>query len=754
MNRLIFAISFLFLTNFCFGEKSKVDSLNHALSLEQDDFKKVDILAQLSEQCELIDNLKYASSSLSLIHKLKKTTKDTSLYNHLLAQEAGAYSFIGAYYGENNYYENNKFYNSEKSVAYYTKSLQIYQQLKLWNKINDTYGFIDNLHVRTGNSYLQLLSYKSAIEFGKSNNNKIFVARYIYRLATFYARLGDFAKAMQYAEEGVALEKQINDPKRLAKGYELAGDLFARIKQEQKAIEFYHKSLEEYRKNNDSSQNAYVYFGLGTTYAKINNYDEANRYLKQALSLVDSSRGKNAFYLEVIVEIGRLEYQFGNYTAAFHYHQKALADCENSGFPGGIAVSSHELAKDLFRLKKFADAKKYAEKALAVKKSIASVEQIMGTEKLCYKIDSALGNHQSALLHYIEFTKLQNKLNLDEVQKSSIKDDLNKKFEQEKEKEQILLQRKEAEVAQEFKQQKLIRNSLLIGVVLLLLLAAIILRNYFIKKKHSTELVIKNNEILEQKHLIEEKQNEILDSIAYAKRLQHAILPPQEFVSAHLTNNFIFYRPKDIVAGDFYWAEKMNDLFFIAAADSTGHGVPGALVSIVCSNALNRAMKEFNLKETGKILDKTRELVVETFEKSASDVKDGMDISLLCIDLKNKTICWSGANNPLWYIQNNALISIKADKQPIGKTDAPKPFTTHVIELKEATTFYLFTDGLADQFGGPKGKKFKYKKFEELLLSIHEKPMQEQLAIIDLELNNWKGNLEQVDDICVIGIKM
>lgn len=261
-------------------------------------------------------------------------------------------------------------------------------------------------------------------------------------------------------------------------------------------------------------------------------------------------------------------------------------------------------------------------------------------------------------------------------------------------------------------------------------------------------------EVVRQKHIIEEKQHEILDSINYAKRLQEAILPPKEFLDKHVADSFILYQPKDIVAGDFYWAEVINDKFFVAAADSTGHGVPGAMVSVVCSNALNRTVKEFKETEPGKILDKTRELVLETFEKSASEVKDGMDVSLLCIDTKNKKIYWSGANNPLWYFQNNELKEITADKQPIGKTEKPKPFTTHEIEYSKGTSFYLFTDGFADQFGGPKGKKFKYKQLSELLHSLIGLHAEKQVQHIFKAFEDWKGNLEQVDDVCVIGIKI
>lgn len=332
---------------------------------------------------------------------------------------------------------------------------------------------------------------------------------------------------------------------------------------------------------------------------------------------------------------------------------------------------------------------------------------------------------------------------------------LRKNKETENKQKQILGLEHEKELSNEnLKQQKFIRNLVIAGSGFLALFLVFVFVSLSKTKKVNKLIVLQQLETKKQKHLVEEKQKEIVDSISYAKRLQEAILPPQEFVNKHLAQNFIYYKPKDIVAGDFYWAEKVHDLFFIAAADSTGHGVPGAMVSVVCSNALNRAIKEFKLTETGKILDKTRDLVIETFEKSASEVKDGMDISLLCIDSKNKNIFWSGANNPLWYIQDSELKEIKADKQPIGKTDHSKPFTTHQIEYKENNTFYLFTDGFADQFGGPNGKKYKYKPFSDLLLKSNNLSQTQQADIINKSFTDWKGALEQVDDVCVIGIKI
>lgn len=257
-----------------------------------------------------------------------------------------------------------------------------------------------------------------------------------------------------------------------------------------------------------------------------------------------------------------------------------------------------------------------------------------------------------------------------------------------------------------------------------------------------------------QKELVQEKQKEIIDSITYAKRLQQAILPPDNLIQQYFPNSFIYYQPKDLVAGDFYWVHVQDECIYIAAADSTGHGVPGALVSIVCSNALDKAVNEFGLTDTGKILDKTTDLVLDTFSKGGEEIKDGMDISLLCFNLKKQEINWSGANNQLWYIKNNELIEVKADKQPVGKSDHRKDFTSHNIKWERGMSLYLFTDGYSDQFGGPKGKKFKYKQIGELLLSINDKTMKEQCAVFNQTFINWKGHLEQVDDVTVIGIKL
>ncbi|MBL4652679.1 MAG: SpoIIE family protein phosphatase [Flavobacteriales bacterium] len=277
--------------------------------------------------------------------------------------------------------------------------------------------------------------------------------------------------------------------------------------------------------------------------------------------------------------------------------------------------------------------------------------------------------------------------------------------------------------------------------------------------------------VKKQKEIIEEAHKEITDSINYAQRLQNAILPSFDEVNKHLPNNFILFKPKDVVSGDFYWFEQMNGYSYLAAADCTGHGVPGAMVSIVCSNALNRTVKEFGITEPAKILGKTREFVIETFAKSGENVKDGMDIALCAFS--DKKVVYSGANNPLWIIRKTelltqeqkeakstviqnglSLIEHKSDKQPIGLYQGMKDFTQEEIDLHPSDNLYFFTDGFADQFGGEKGKKFKYKPFKRLLIDLQTKSMEEQKKLISEVFENWRGDLEQVDDVCIIGVKI
>jgi serine phosphatase RsbU (regulator of sigma subunit) len=297
------------------------------------------------------------------------------------------------------------------------------------------------------------------------------------------------------------------------------------------------------------------------------------------------------------------------------------------------------------------------------------------------------------------------------------------------------------------------KNMWLFGaIIIVLILMSFTIFIYLKTKRLNVTINSQKKEVEIKSSSLELALKSINDSIEYSKRIQNAILPPLRAVKEHLKDSFILYKPKDIVAGDFYWMENRNGKVLFAAADCTGHGVPGAMVSVVCNNALNRSVREHALTDPADILEKTRQIVIDEFEKSDDEVKDGMDIALCA--LNGNTLQYAGANNPLWIIRNGELIEIKGDKQPIGKFIKPKPFTAHAIELEKNDSIYIFSDGYSDQFGGENGKKFKVKAFKKLLIEIQNKSMDKQKQFIDDHFESWKGDLEQLDDVCVIGVKI
>lgn len=267
-------------------------------------------------------------------------------------------------------------------------------------------------------------------------------------------------------------------------------------------------------------------------------------------------------------------------------------------------------------------------------------------------------------------------------------------------------------------------------------------------------------ELNESREKLFEKNKEITDSINYAKKIQSAYMPGESVFHSLFEDAFLYFNPKDIVSGDFYWLyqmQKENSKHFnrfCAVADCTGHGVPGALMSVICCNALNEAVVNNKLNDTAAILQETRRIVKQNLKSTYnSGQKDGMDIALIQLDTETGDLFYSGANNPAWVIQNNQICELKPDKQPIGVHANEKDFSTQQMHLNKGDTIYLFSDGYADQFGGPKGKKYKYKQLHELLLSNAHLPMQNQLHHLEKSFQNWKGQLEQTDDVCVIGIR-
>jgi tetratricopeptide (TPR) repeat protein len=665
----------------------------------------------------------------------------------------------------------------------------------LWNLYNDVKSH-DDARIKAFFEVAEIYIYDNpdtviktsplAFKLSQQIKSKPTEARLYDLVAYCYEYNDDYSKAIQNYQAELKIWESLNSKTKIGGSYSKIGNSYRGLSDYPKALEYLLKGLQILESQKDTIQLCKAYINLGTLNYNQNNFQTALENYLKALSLCEKS--KNYTNLNVCIgNIGMAYHDLKNYNKAMEYYNKALMINEKANDESGIAANLGNIALIYDDIKNYEKALEYHNKSLNLYIKLNAIDNIsvariniadlynkIGNHKTALenlKIAKALsletenidnlrlaheglaetynklGNYKDAFENYKQFKILTDSIFNTENSKAIL--DIKTQYEVEKSSAEL----KAKSDANEARQQ-LITYAIIIVLFIVSIFTILLLKRYQLINKQKQIIEQKIKETEEQKKLIEIKQKEIIDSITYAKRLQNAILPPLETIEKNLNNSFVYYQPKDIVAGDFYWMETVNDAIFIAAADSTGHGVPGAMVSVVCSNALNRAVKEFHLTYTGEILDKTRQLVLETFEKNSNEVSDGMDISLLSINKTKKEIQWSGAYNPLWYILDGEMIQIKADKQPIGKSENPTAFTTQTIQYTDNTTFYLFTDGFADQFGGPEGKKIKQKAFSDLLIKHHKRNSADQLEIIQSTFSDWKGELEQVDDVCVIGIRI
>ncbi|MFI5204006.1 MAG: PP2C family protein-serine/threonine phosphatase, partial [Flavobacteriales bacterium] len=321
------------------------------------------------------------------------------------------------------------------------------------------------------------------------------------------------------------------------------------------------------------------------------------------------------------------------------------------------------------------------------------------------------------------------------------------RFSEEEKKRDLVLAQKNAQIDKE----KTERYALYGGLGLIVVFSIFMVNRFRVTNRQKKI-------IEEQKLVVEEKQVEVMDSIKYAKRIQDALLKEENHISDHLPEHFVLFKPKDIVSGDFHWMLEKEDFIYLAAADCTGHGVPGAFLTMLGTSYLNEITAHMDKPLPADILNLLRDKFIRELSQHGKEgeTKDGMDISLLRLNLKTNQLDWAGANNPLWIIRKEAaeVEEIKADKQPIGYHTNPRPFVSHAVQLKKGDSVYVLSDGYQDQFGGDKGKKFKASNLKSLIFEMRNATMSEQRDRLNQAFENWRSGFEQVDDVCVIGIRI
>ncbi|MEO8760231.1 MAG: SpoIIE family protein phosphatase, partial [Bacteroidia bacterium] len=449
--------------------------------------------------------------------------------------------------------------------------------------------------------------------------------------------------------------------------------------------------------------------------------------------------------------LGSAYEELGDTLKTIEYYTKSLQIREELGNKSGIAESLFNLGNLYFDNHKITKAKPLIDRSFQLAKELGFPKQVEVNANLLSKIYQRENNFAKALEMYKLYVQMRDStINIELVRSAT-----SSKYKWQEDQLNLEYEKQNAVAEAEHKKQSLLILLIICVAAGIAIIALVIFRNLQQYKK--AKRIIER-----QKELVEEKQKEILDSIRYAKRIQDAVLKEQEHVSAHLPKHFVLFQPKDIVSGDFYWSIEKDNHWYVAAADCTGHGVPGAFLTILGTSFLNELNATDALLTPAEILDKLRRRMIAELSvtnKETNETKDGMDISLARLNLTTKELMWAGANNPLWITSPTntteyTLTEIAAHKQPIGHYPIITPYPNHIIQLRKGDTFYLFTDGFADQFGGEKGKKLKYKTIKNILLNHATESMEKQKQILLDYFITWKGNYEQTDDVCIIGINI
>jgi serine phosphatase RsbU (regulator of sigma subunit) len=578
------------------------------------------------------------------------------------------------------------------------------------------------------------LATKINFESGKAIANKA--------LGIVAYKQGDFSTALKHYFECLLYYENNNYLKGMASMYNNIGLLYGAKNESDKAITFHLKSLNIKKKLNDQFGIASSYNNIGIIYSSIGNIDSSKYYHEKALKIRETINDENGIGTSYY-NLANNMFDKENYQLALSYHYKAMNYFRKSKDYFNMAFCLNEIANNHLLLKEYKKCFLYSDSALNIAKKFEITEAEMEVYKTNYQAYSQLKDYKKELENYKLFNELRFKIN--NQSKAAEIGKIEAKFEYEN---QIKLQKIEQSKKDE---QQLLKNKQQRITIFSITTIALILV-FFSGFLYNRFKVIKKQNIIIQKQniIVEESRKEIVDSINYAKRIQYALLANKELVNKNL-NNFILFQPKDIVSGDFYWATEHNNKFYLAVCDCTGHGVPGAFMSLLNIGFLSEAIKEKNISKPNEIFNYVRERLIQSI--GAEGQKDGMDGILICLNKVTRDITYSAANNEPIQISEDNIIELPKDRMPVGKGERIEEFKLYSINMKPNDTLYLYTDGYADQFGGPKGKKFKYKQLNELLLSISHYELEKQKEKLTNAIEDWKGDLEQVDDICIVGIK-
>jgi len=773
---LLYIISYLQCLKAFPQNRHVIDSLNNVVAIAKDDTNKVKLFYALGGQYRYtkIDTAIYFyQQALDVAEKIKS--------KKFAAQCLIA---VGANLSRNGL--------QDEAIEYLERALRISEEIGDKMKMSTSALNIGISKHEQGFYDTAIEFYFKAIETAKEVDFKQGEARGYNNLGIAYYDQGSYAKSIESYLQALKINEELGEKRNMSACLTNIGVVHQELRSYDKAIEYYQKALALNEELGDKRGMAICYINIGNIFNKQTSYDKAIEYYNMGLKLFVEIGNKDGI-AGCNHNIGEIYVTRGDYDKANEYYLNALRLYEELDNKMGMATVGVGIANlNISRtdsipatgeqkLRYLNQAIAYGNKSIENARGMKLLPIMKEAANTLMKAYTKLGNYKKAMEFAGMFIALQDSIFMED--KTRAIQEMSARYETEKKQQQIELQESQL-IAKDatIKQQKTFRNALIGGLAAVTLIIVVIANAYWQKRKDNKKIIeqkekiLKTNEELkhlneitarqnkELKELIEitnRQKDEIVTSIQYAKRIQSAILTPETYITELLNENFIFYKPKEIVSGDFYYVKQVNHYIIIVSADCTGHGVPGAFMSMLGISYLNEIVQRREITQANQVLNELRKEIKHALRQTGKkeESRDGMDLALCVIDPKTNTMQYAGAQCPLYIVSNSngetEFREIKADPMPVGVHFlSDKPFTNQEIKLEIGDTFYISTDGFLDQIGGENNVRFGSKNFKKLLVDIHDQPMYEQKEILDRTLKEWMGEHAQRDDILVIGARV
>lgn len=792
-----------------------IDSLQKAIKKEANQEKKASLLNQLAFEYRGIDAMQTRNLAREA-YSIGQQVKNQKIQADALHKEGLSYYYVDSYDTAKVLYKKSlqlaqKLSDSSLIAQAYTGIGNVYRlqgindtalhyltsALRIYKGLNDKAN-VAQCQSTIGDAYLFSSQYDKAMEYHRQSfktaqetGNRRLQAFNLSSMGNNYHMRGDFKQAIAYHSRTIQIADSIGELNIKAGSLGTMADAYTQLYNYPKAIECFLAALDIAEGANDKHNMSFIYNGMSDLYLKQHDTIQAIKYIDESIRLSREIGDYNRTVYNLIFESQihfaqqdtakanvlvaealqlAKQYNYPNHIAAAQRMQGQIAMFQkkydkaevliNTALQSFITLQDNQGIAECYKLltisaleqKKYKDAIRLGEEGMKYSRELNSPTLQIEFAYRLWKAYQADGNQNKALEFAQLYIELKEQYSSEENTRRQAELMLKYSFDKEKEKEKIAQAKRDAEQEARFRQQQFILYAGAIAILLLLALAFFIYRGYRAKKTA-------NEVISRQKKLVEDINQEITDSINYAKNIQLAMLPAESNIKQLFPEHFIVFKPHGIVSGDFYWVGEYEQFKYFAVVDCTGHGVPGGFMSMLGITLLNEILSEKKIHSPEKMLNELRDMVIQSLNKegSGSLSRDGMDISICRLDTNTMELSYSGANNSVYVLRGQEIIELIPDKQPIGVHVTKNPFTLKQLSLQRGDVVVSFSDGYADQFGGPKGKKLMYKKFKEILQRATSGGMHNAAVIITEEFENWKNyssKQDQVDDVCIMGVKI